>query len=87
QLIVTPGKTVRRYAQYDETGLQAFLMADAARSGAAIPYLLRDAKSLEVRFPELGSAPSDKPALTFAGSADFTPAEGGQGGTFTARFG
>lgn len=87
QLIVTPGKAVRSYSQYDETDLQAFMLADAARAGTVIPFLFRDAKSLEFRFPKLDGASSGKPAITFAGTADFTPAEGGQGGTLTARFG
>ncbi|MDQ8727797.1 filamentous haemagglutinin family protein [Bradyrhizobium sp. LHD-71] len=81
--IVTPGSTVRTYSQYNEQGYEAFQLAQAATFGVARPLLAVDGKFLTLNLSTLdtGSAPRLESALIFDGFADFTPGEGGYGGT------
>lgn len=78
QVTLTPGDTVRKYSQYNETSYSDFAAADAARQGTARPALPVDAGTLTLSFPKL---PGSGPALSVAGTAKFSPAEGGYGGT------
>ncbi|MCK9919220.1 filamentous hemagglutinin family protein [Microbacteriaceae bacterium K1510] len=78
QLIVTSGRTVRTYSQYNETGYAEFLIADAARLNAPRPILPVDGKTLHLSYAVQPS--TDAPALTFDGKALFDPGKGGYGG-------
>ncbi|WP_454695736.1 filamentous haemagglutinin family protein [Achromobacter aegrifaciens] len=82
QLLLTPGDVVRRHAQYNETSYNAFLVANAARTGTPLPMLPADAGMLRLRLTP-GAGREGTPALSFGGVARFTPAPGstGAGGT------
>ncbi|MEK7948845.1 filamentous hemagglutinin family protein [Pigmentiphaga sp. YJ18] len=73
QAVLTPADTLRSYAQYNETSYAQFGLDWAARDGAPRPQLERDAR-------QLGLSPGRRLDIA-AGTADFTPAEGGRGGT------
>jgi len=73
QAVLTPADTLRSYAQYNETSYAQFGLDWAARDGAPRPLLERDAR-------QLGLSPGSRLDIA-AGTADFTPAEGGRGGT------
>ncbi|MCA6110937.1 hypothetical protein [Bradyrhizobium cenepequi] len=75
---LTSADTVRHYSQYNETGYAEFARAEAARLGGIAPALPEDAKQLALAYP--GAPQTSLPALHFAGTADFTPTEGGRGG-------
>jgi filamentous hemagglutinin family protein len=75
-LTITPGNTVRNYAQYDEEGYSQFLTATAAGIGAIRPVLPADAGTLVLNLPADPAA-----TLTDSGLALFQPAAGGIGGT------
>ncbi|MCA6109664.1 filamentous haemagglutinin family protein [Bradyrhizobium cenepequi] len=81
--IVTPGATLRTHSQYNEQGYEAFQFAQAATFGVARPLMAVDGKFLTFNLSTLatGSAPRVESALIFDGQADFTPGEGGYGGT------
>ncbi len=84
QLLISSGAAVRAQSQYNETGVAAFLAADAVRAGTAAPYLPQDAKTLELRFPTtLGQGP----AFSFAGQALVAPGKGGEGAILNVQFG
>ncbi|KAF1072395.1 filamentous haemagglutinin family protein [Variovorax sp.] len=80
---LTPAATVRRHAQYNETGYSDFARSEAARLGGAAPALPADAKQLALVYPD--GPVVDGPALQFAGLADFRPAAGGRGGQAVVR--
>ena len=70
QAIVTPGKTLRSYSQYNEMSYSEFILADAARRGiprAQAPY---DGKTLRLTLRAADGVGAD--ALQFDGSADFS---------------
>jgi filamentous hemagglutinin family protein len=73
---ITPAATVLNYANYDTENITTFALADAARFGAPRPFLPADAGSLSFVLPAL-----DTVDITNAGSVDFAPASGGNGGT------
>ncbi|MEI2417414.1 filamentous hemagglutinin family protein [Orrella sp. JC864] len=73
QAVLTPADTLRRYSQYNETSYAQFGLDWALRDSAPRPQLERDARQLVL-------APGSRLDIA-AGSADFTPAEGGRGGT------
>ncbi|KQX90306.1 hypothetical protein ASD34_03305 [Variovorax sp. Root473] len=83
QVFVTPADTLRSYSQYNETAYADFAIAQAQRTGVPRALLERDAKSLrfDLALPERLGAISDAPALRFAGRVDYTPGEGGFGGS------
>jgi filamentous hemagglutinin family protein len=87
--IVTAGSTLRTYSQYNEQGYEAFQLAQAATFGVARPLLAADGKFLTFNLSTLatGSAPRTESALVFDGFADFTPGEGGYGGTLAVSGG
>ncbi|MFH0301048.1 filamentous hemagglutinin family protein [Bradyrhizobium sp. 31Argb] len=87
--IVTPGATLRTYSQYNEQGYEAFQLAQAATFGTARPLMAADGKFLTLNLSTLatGSAPRVESALIFDGFADFTPGEGGYGGTLAVSGG
>ena len=77
QIVLTPGDVVRTYSQYNEMSYADFVRADAQRFGAPRPQLPADARTLQLAY----SGPSsDRPALTFAGTARFDGAAGGYAG-------
>ena len=77
QIVLTPGDVVRTYSQYNETSYADFVLADAQRFGTPRPQLPADARTLQLAY----SGPSsDRPALTFAGTARFDGAAGGYAG-------
>lgn len=82
QLLVTPGAVVRRHAQYNETSYNAFLVANAARTGTPLPMLPADAGMLRLKLTP-GAGREGTPALAFGGEARFAAAPGssGAGGT------
>ena len=82
QLLVTPGDVVRRHAQYNETSYNAFLVANAARTGTPLPMLPADAGMLRLKLTP-GAGREGTPALSFGGVARFSAAPGstGAGGT------
>ncbi len=82
QLLVTPGDVVRRHAQYNETSYNAFLVANAARTGTPLPMQLADAGMLRLKLTP-GAGREGTPALSFGGVARFSAAPGstGAGGT------
>ncbi|WP_116522578.1 filamentous haemagglutinin family protein [Achromobacter insuavis] len=82
QLLVTPGDVVRRHAQYNETSYNAFLVANAARTGTPLPMQLADAGMLRLKLTP-GAGREGTPALSFGGEARFSAAPGstGAGGT------
>lgn len=78
QLTLTPGDTVRKYSQYNETSYSDFVVADAARQGTARAALPVDAGTLTLSF---AAKPGQGRALRIDGATDFAPADGGYGGT------
>ncbi|MGW8304735.1 MAG: filamentous hemagglutinin family protein [Achromobacter pulmonis] len=82
QLLLTPGDVVRRHAQYNETSYNAFLVANAARTGTPLPMLLADAGMLRLKLTP-GAGREGAPALSFDGVARFgaAPGSAGAGGT------
>ena len=87
--IVTAGATLRTYSQYNEQGYEAFQFAQAATFGTARPLMAADGKFLTMNLATLqaGSAARVESALIFDGFADFTPIEGGYGGTLSVSGG
>ncbi|MGJ7541338.1 filamentous haemagglutinin family protein [Variovorax sp. LT1R16] len=77
QLTLTPADTLRRYAQYNETGYAPFAMADAARLGVPRPLLPVDARTLKLGLRQGAGAD----AFSFEGIGRFEAAAGGYGGT------
>ncbi|MBO9356998.1 filamentous hemagglutinin N-terminal domain-containing protein [Bordetella petrii] len=73
QAVLTSADTLRRYSQYNETSYAQFGLDWALRDSAPRPQLERDARQLVL-------APGSRLDIA-AGSADFTPAQGGRGGT------
>ncbi|WP_407352066.1 filamentous haemagglutinin family protein [Luteimonas sp. R10] len=87
--IVTPGEGLRTYSQYNEQGYEAFQLAQAATFGKVRPLMAADGKFLTFNLSTLAadSAPRVESALIFDGLADFTPGEGGYGGTLAVSGG
>lgn len=79
QMLISSGTAVRTQSQYNEMRYDQFLVADAAKFGAPQPVLPRDAHNLYLRYALQPSATEE--ALRFDGEADFTPGQGGQGGS------
>jgi filamentous hemagglutinin family protein len=77
QLTLTPADTLRRYAQYNETGYASFAMADAARLAVPRPLLPVDARTLKLGLRQGAGAD----AFSFEGIGRFEAATGGYGGT------
>ena len=82
-VLITPGKAVRSYSQYNEESYSDFLIANAALFGAPRPLLPADGKGLELIF-ETPSATATAPAFTFDGTALLQGALGGADGTVFA---
>ncbi len=78
QAILTSGKVLRSYSQYNETSFTQFAIADAARLGVARAMLPADAKTLTLRYV---ATATDLPRLVFEGAGRFQAAEGGYDGT------
>ncbi|WP_157128687.1 filamentous haemagglutinin family protein [Cupriavidus sp. USMAA2-4] len=78
QLTLTPGETVRKYSQYNETSYREFATADAARQGTVRPVLPEDARTLTLSF---AAEPGSARALRMEGVTRLSPASGGYGGT------
>ena len=79
---------LRRYSQYNETGLSAFAVALAQREGIPRAVLERDAKGLAFEFlsPSLyGAVENPSRTLRFEGVALDSPAEDGRGSTAVVR--
>ncbi len=84
QALVTPGDVLRRHAQYNEMDYQAFVLAQAKRTGQPRPMLPADAAALQFYYRG-GPAPGGAPALRFEGQARFGRGEGGYGGQLVVR--
>ncbi len=77
-LLLTSGDVVRRHAQYNETSYDAFLRAQAARTGNPLPMLLADGRMLRLDLMS-GAGRGATPALAFNGVARFDAAPGSDG--------
>ncbi|MFJ2537426.1 filamentous haemagglutinin family protein [Pseudomonas sp. NPDC087614] len=84
QVILTSADVLRRYSQYNETGLTPFIRNDAARRGLPRALAPMDGKTLDLR---LSTGGQQDIALQFNGRALFNPAEGGLTGTAVVRGG
>ena len=77
QVILTAGRTVRTYSQYNEMGYADFLRAQASRFEGIRPRLPIDGGIVQF---SLGT-PASGQALSFAGAARFDGLDGGIDGT------
>jgi filamentous hemagglutinin family protein len=84
QVILTSADVLRRYSQYNETGLTEFIRNDAARRGVPRALAPMDGKTLDLR---LSTGGQQDIALQFNGRALFNAAEGGVIGTAVVRGG
>ncbi|MFC7286815.1 filamentous hemagglutinin family protein [Herminiimonas glaciei] len=86
QVIVTPGTAVRRYSAFNETGYDAFVLADAAKRGSMRGAIAADAGNLLLDY-KYSTPNAGMPMLQFEGSALFKPAPAsyGFGGTLTVN--
>ncbi len=78
QLILTSGKAVRSYSQYNEMSYADFALSQAATFGAVRPRLPEDGKVLELL---LGTSSGSGKLLTFEGTASFAGAGEGVAGS------
>ncbi len=78
--LITSGKSVRAYSQYNEQGYSDFFVANTAQFGGARPLLPTDARTLQMWFENPTAALNGKPALAFDGTALLQGAEGGRTG-------
>lgn len=77
QFIVTSGDVLRRYSQYNEMSYADFVRADAATKGVPRAALEADGQWLKLI---LRSNINADETFSFAGTADFSAAEGGRWG-------
>ncbi|MCA1325588.1 filamentous haemagglutinin family protein [Herbaspirillum sp. alder98] len=70
QVIVTSGEQLRRHSTYNETGYDAFVIADAVRRGGMRGELAADAHRLVLDFNNV-RANGGQPMLSFEGEARF----------------
>ncbi|WP_085582258.1 MULTISPECIES: filamentous hemagglutinin family protein [unclassified Pseudomonas] len=82
QVILTSADVVRRYSQYNETGLAAFIRSDAARRGVPRALTPADAKSLNLFLTNGGRHDI---ALDFNGQVLSGAAAGGMAGSAVVR--
>jgi filamentous hemagglutinin family protein len=87
QVVITPGDKVRSYSSYNETGYNAFVLADAARRGFLRAALTSDAKTLDIMLSRPSAEDADRTALKFDGELRLgaQPASAGFGGTVSVR--
>jgi filamentous hemagglutinin family protein len=76
QVIVTPAEVLRRYSQYNETSYADFVRQQAALNGTVRALLPADAKDLALQL-----VPGAGIGLRFDGTALFSAAKDGYGGT------
>ena len=81
---ITPGTTVRSYSQYNEQSFSAFQIVQAATYNRVRPLLAQDAGTLVLSYP---SVPLYRAELAFDGLANFSPGDGGYGGTLEVTAG
>ncbi|MBB1603748.1 filamentous hemagglutinin family protein [Variovorax sp. UMC13] len=84
QVTLTSADTLRRYSQYNETGVSAFALGVAEREGIPRAVIERDAKTLRLDLfsPTLaGAFEGAGRALQFDGTVQQAPAKGGRGST------
>ncbi|MBR8654986.1 filamentous hemagglutinin family protein [Achromobacter sp. Marseille-Q0513] len=85
QLLVTSGDVLRKHASYNETGYDAFVVADAARKGGMRGQIAADAHDLTLDYRYFKPRP-DKPLLDFNGVARFGRGDqSGLGGTLMVQ--
>ena len=77
--LITAGRSVRGYSQYNEQSYSDFLTANVARFGGVRPLLPADGKTLVVLFEQPTSV-TNSPALTVEGTTLFQGAPGGFAG-------
>ncbi|MCA1325573.1 filamentous hemagglutinin family protein [Herbaspirillum sp. alder98] len=77
QAIVTSGKTLRSYSQYNEMNFAQFVMADAVRRGIPRAMTPDDGKALRLTLRTGGGGD----AFQFDGTADFSAARSGYDGS------
>ncbi|WP_307506525.1 filamentous hemagglutinin family protein [Variovorax sp. W1I1] len=87
QIVVTPGAAVRTHSAYNETGYNAFVVADAARRGFQRGMLTSDAKALDVFLNTPREDDAERTGLTFTGELRLNAEAGteGFGGTASVR--
>lgn len=87
QILVTPGDKVRSHASYNETGYNAFVLADAERRGFLRGMLTSDAKTLDVFLEKPWDDDAERTGLAFDGELFLGAAAGTQGfgGTVNVR--
>jgi filamentous hemagglutinin family protein len=74
QVIVTSGEQVRRHSSYNETGYDAFVIADAVRRGGMRGELAGDAHRLVLDFSNVRPT-AGQSMFSFAGETRFTRAD------------
>ncbi|MGF6347152.1 filamentous haemagglutinin family protein [Variovorax sp. W2I14] len=87
QVLVTPGDKVRRHASYNESGYNAFVLADAERRGFLRGMLTSDAKTLDVFLAKPADEDTVRTGLAFDGELRLGAEAGTQGfgGTVNVR--
>ncbi len=78
QIIITPADVVRKHSGYNETSYNDFIIADAARRNIPRGMLTTDARALRLNFSH-GAGLNGETALSFEGTALFSPAKDSQG--------
>ncbi|HEX7866130.1 MAG TPA: filamentous hemagglutinin family protein [Variovorax sp.] len=87
QVVITPAAKVRTYSSYNETGYNAFVLADAARLGFLRGMLTSDAATLDIVLRKPAADDEDRLGLKFGGDLRIGAAVGSQGfgGTVNVR--
>lgn len=87
QVVITPAAEVRTYSSYNETGYDAYVLADAARLGFLRGMLTSDAATLDVVLKKPAAEDKNKLGLKFDGDLRIGAAAGsrGFGGTVNVR--
>ncbi len=79
RLVLTPADRVRTHASYNETGYDAFVLADAARRGFVRGQLAADAKTLDILLDKPKAGDALRTSLAFDGEARLAAEPGTQG--------
>ncbi|OYU90483.1 MAG: filamentous hemagglutinin [Bradyrhizobiaceae bacterium PARB1] len=78
RLIVSPGSVVRSHSFYNETGYNAFVLADAVRIGVPRAAMTVDARLLDIQFGDMRSG-DNRPAFVFDGDLRIAAKQGSGG--------
>ena len=77
-LILTPADVVRAHSQYNETGYEAFVLAEAQRRGVQRALVPSDGRTLDLMLAD-GAGLHGTPALVFEGEGRFAARAGSEG--------